>query len=640
MNMQKKKLLVVITLICLLSTMLVGTTSFAFAQENSYEHSSVTDDLLSSNNFSVFNYPVNSNGEVELINFVEYGYSASGKHNYGLYAYIYNPRQLEISENTGANKIQLSVGDGTYKKYPLKFLSKSNNYNNFVKERLFYKFKIEGADELLTKVDKKARIYNISGIELLEKGSQTAKEYLVGGKYVVTGFAKGYGYDVTAESTLKQTIHNIRTLKLNVQSTFYRTPPYKLNTQHQLNSVYFGIPNQILKEYGNLRKVQAEWYEYETEPMIVAEKNLYDSLNPYIGVDIGEYTNDKNCPSLAVGYKKVQYTGGSSTTYNWTYNIGLGLNTLTDRYSRQLSYLFLAEGDPLKYNVPKDMLVNYIYLYNKSFNKGTLPIKNDSVSADLFKTYENPNDCYKNVNIDAEDKFNMLSYDSTNPWWQKWIDYPWFNRPDGLGKDFKDISPIYNVKDKDLLNDMANKLYIDENDTVGFAKYYAEQKLMDKSTFLFRFNVSDYYSAQVCTRFGGGLGGYMAEQTVFLDFDILSLTFEKDGEYINIPTVANPVDVVGSISPPPEIFSLLQRILAWLKRIWKWILLAFICLLLLPVLPNVIIFIFKVAFALIKLPFVLISKTYYAFKKKPGKFKSNVVHIDEKNITKKGKYKR
>lgn len=606
MNTQKRKYITILTLFCLLILLIAGTTSFAFASEQKYEHTNVIDDLLSAENFSIYDYPANTYGEIELINFVEYGYSANGNHDYGLYVYVYNPRQLEFSELPTANKIQLSVGNGTYKKYSLKFLSKSSNYNDFVKERLFYKFKIEGADELLSKLDKEARIYNISGIELLEQTSKTAKEYHVGGKYTVTGYAKGYGLDSNDESTLNQNITNLRTIKLNVESTFFRTPPYKLNTQHQLNTVYFGVPNQILKEYGNLQKVQAEWYEYETEPIIIADKNLYNSLEPYIGVEIGEYTNDKNCPSLSVGYKKVQYTGGSTTSYKWTYNIGLGLNTLTDRYSPQLSYLFLAEGNALDYTLPNDLLLNYIYLYDKSFNRGTLPIKNDSISADLFKTYDNPIDCYKNVNIDAEDKFNMLSYDSTNPWWQKWIDYPWFNAPSGLGKDFKDIPPIYKVSDNDLLNDIANKLYIDKNDTVDFAKYYAEQKVMDKSTFLFRFAVSDYYSAQLRTSFGGGLNGYMAEQTAYLDFDILSLTFEKEGTYINIPVVSNPIDIVGDVTPPPAN-------IPW----WLIILLVIVgIILVIMFLPQILLFLFKLIIWIIKLPFVLVKKTYELCKQK------------------------
>ena len=64
---------------------------------------------------------------------------------------------------------------------------------------------------------------------------------------------------------------------------------------------------------------------------------------------------------------------------------------------------------------------------------------------------------------------------------------------------------------------------------------------------------------------------------------------------------------------------------------------------LLPILPYIIQFIVWI----ISLPFKLLTSIFIGFGKlsqrsneKPGKFRSNVVHVDEKNITKKGKYKR
>lgn len=612
MNTQKRKYITILTLFCLLISLFAGTTSFAFARESKYEYTNVTDDLLSAENFSVYDYPTNPYGEIELINFVEYGYSANGNHDYGLYVYIYNPRQLEFSELPTANKIQLSVGNGTYKKYPLKFLSKSSNYNDFVKERLYYKFKIEGANDLLSQLDKEARIYNISGIELLEIDKQTAKEYHVGGKYTVTGYAKGYGLNSSAESTLNQSITNLRTLKLDVHSAIFRTPPIQKDHQNQLNSVYFAVPNDILKSYGNLQKIQAEWYEYKTAPIIVADNTLYESLSPHMGVTVNGQTQEMDKPRLSYGFTNSQ--DGTTTLYDWTYNMNLNSFNKTKENCTKLDYIFKADGDVLKYNVTDDTLKNYIYNYNKAHDKGYIELKNQRISADLFQDTVDSGRTkgYNNVTIDAGDKFNMLGYDSTNPWWKKYQDYGWFNKPEGLGKDFKDIAPIYQVKDTDL-NNVINNLLVDSEYVDDFVIYYNNQKLVDKTTFIFRFAVTDYFSTNLSSSIGKG---YIAEESVFLDFDILSLTFEKEGKYINIPVVANPIDVVGGITPPPELISIWEKIAEWLKNNWQWIVLALVILLCLPFLPNILLFVFKLLVAIIKLPFVLVKKTYELCKQK------------------------
>ena len=71
---------------------------------------------------------------------------------------------------------------------------------------------------------------------------------------------------------------------------------------------------------------------------------------------------------------------------------------------------------------------------------------------------------------------------------------------------------------------------------------------------MFRFAKTDYYSAPaVYTGYTGSIDesdAYVASQTVFLDFDILSLTFNKEGVYTVIPAVSNPVDIVNGFTPP------------------------------------------------------------------------------------------
>ena len=99
-------------------------------------------------------------------------------------------------------------------------------------------------------------------------------------------------------------------------------------------------------------------------------------------------------------------------------------------------------------------------------------------------------------------------------------------------------------------------------------------------------------------------------QNVFLDFDIIDTTFNRDGKYTVIPVVSDPIDIISDITPPSDfkkesdcngisLFTILMIILA---------VLAFVMLL--PLLPtiltflvNVIVFIFKGIFFILSLPF-------------------------------------
>lgn len=151
--------------------------------------------------------------------------------DYGLYVYIYNPRGLNLSTDSKSNKIQMAISydsegkPNDYAKFDLEFCSRSkdSNYKN-----LFCKFKVVDKKVKDTtfaeRVNSNERRYDISGIELMTYGSSGATEYYVGGTNTfTTGYAKGYGPDATAESTLTSKVKYLETVELEVKHTFYRT---------------------------------------------------------------------------------------------------------------------------------------------------------------------------------------------------------------------------------------------------------------------------------------------------------------------------------------------------------------------------------------------------------------------------------
>ncbi|MBR4420754.1 MAG: hypothetical protein IKT32_07705, partial [Clostridia bacterium] len=196
-------------------------------------------------------------------------------------------------------------------------------------------------------------------------------------------------------------------------------------------------------------------------------------------------------------------------------------------------------------------LTNYIYNYSASADKGYLDIKNGKISADLFQDDVDAGRTrdYNCLTISVDDTFDLLSYSETHTWWDYVGDYGFWNTLFGnvpLGEQSKrDVTPIYEVKPEDLVGDVKEKVLISNELIEEFKTYYNAQE--GKRTFMFRFANTDYKCA-----FLDNKDGYVAEQTVFLDFDIIQLDFYNGEEHVIIPVVTDAVDVVPSITPPPE----------------------------------------------------------------------------------------
>lgn len=663
MTKVKAKILIILTAVLLVFLAAVMPFSlisktYATNSEIKFDDTNVLDDLKSSSvngkPFNINNYPFDSTGKVkkpQVLNFVEYCYSfkINMQGNYGTYIYFYNPQGLNLNVNSLNNKVQMAVSydnDGLpkdYDKFSLKFLSKSeeSNYKN-----LFYKFKVIdkiGADgkTILQRVNSNERRYDVSGVELVTVGQQNAIDYPVAGSFKFTGYVKGYGADSNAESNLISTVNELETIELDVRSTNFRTQSSAVGADHrnELNSVYFSVDNSILDKYGKLQKIKAMWYEYKTAPIIVTQnKGLYDTLQNYMGKTLqGGY--DSALP-YKLGYERnhISTTPTLIVDYGWSYNVKLqssGNAFITSKdVCNQLCYSFYTNGKSAKdYSIPSKDMANYIYNYDKSFNKGTLDIKSGKISADLFTdSVDSGRTRGENcVEIDADGKYDLFSYNSANSgFWDKVGDYGFWDTLFGkvpTDDSIIGIKPIYAVTDSDVSannNAIANNLLINENgiDDVGikgnadyvqgFKSYYENSKKDNKTTYLFRFAVTDYFSGLL---YGENANerpvvmkdeSYKAQESVFLDFDIIQLTFNKDGVYHVIPVVANPIDIINGIDPPIQFDGV-----DWWKIILMVLVLIIVLVLIAPLLPHIISFVFwliKFAFSILLFPFKAIAK--------------------------------
>ena len=304
MRAKLTKALCLSLIVCILLSVFMVTVSAATVKKEvvtDFSKTNVLDDLESSTVngrlFDITDYPYSEQLDIKLITMVEYCYSFESDNldHYGLYLYIYNPRKLTIDTSSGANKIQMATAYDSkgvptrYDKFNLQFCNtvESGNYKN-----LFYKFKVVEKEingtTFYDRVNSNARRYDITGIELKTKGDTNATEYFVGGTYIFSGYAKGFGPDKEADSNLNCVVEELETLKLSVHHTNYRTGVSDKGEDYynEVNTVYFSVPERVFEQYGNLQKIRAEWWEYKTKmATITSNQDFYNQLLQYVGTD-------------------------------------------------------------------------------------------------------------------------------------------------------------------------------------------------------------------------------------------------------------------------------------------------------------------------------------------------------------------
>lgn len=331
------------------------------------------------------------------------------------------------------------------------------------------------------------------------------------------------------------------------------------------------------------------------------------------------------------------------------------------RLSR-LDFLFLIEGkiESLDdYNISSSVLENYMKEYtansgSSSLVAGQFDIKLfshrsivdfdentfDIIYGDVLYPADIGRKLGKNsmtkVSMDIIKGFETVGED-TRTWWDKlWgADVP---------TEMVDVEPIYVFTDQDVKTlkhiDAENeehiswfeKKYFIENDNTNAesGSVIKEMKRMlqnGERPVLFRFAVTDYYSAPAYFEdtndywdsngnFQNGDGvigeyengykpdGYVAQETVFLNFDVISLGFDAENEgRVVLPVVADPINIISGLIPPEDLTvendEWWQKLVMILMLIVLLVILSPILTPLLTVVLNLLITIFGKAFGAI-----------------------------------------
>lgn len=565
--------LCVVTVICGQGN-LSASADTADSVQAAYESTNVLNNLKGSTiggkEFDLADYPHNSNGKPQVISFVEfcYSYYAEKQTDFGLYVYVYNPQDIAFDMATERNKIQFTYGTKpSYSKYTLEFINYSTEAGY---EGRFWKFKVKLTDnqksDILRGVEDNNRIYKVSGIELSVKNKVT--EYLCGQTYTYKGYALGYGSELAQSDTLSCKVDGFdKYLSLDVRSTYYRPKGSNgsANKQDTLHSVYFSVPNEIIDEYGEMTAVHATWLNAYTAPIFVSgNKSYYDEFMKVVGQDVsGDYAFHTNGQG--------RYWGGFYfVKYSHGYNYSGTENDLS-----KLKYAFYAEnGDADTYTLPAELLIGdsksnkkgWFETYTANFGGAKV---NNRYSAELFDKVDSN---FTDITITEKDTFRLTSVTSSQSLWQKM----W-----GTSTSYTNtynMSAIQKVTMDDIDNAISTSAFCDsffiaETDYDDFRNYVKAAKNKKETVYLFRYYQSEYFSVELVEgKYKTGLhmetigdltrpvygtyftdtdtNAYLCQMWVQLDFDIIDLTFTKNGVDTVIPVIMSPMDIAADGTPP------------------------------------------------------------------------------------------
>lgn len=571
---------------------------------NDFDETYVEDDLGEE---KLLEYSLMVGTKPSVVSFMEYCYSDDESllnAKYGLYIYVLNPTRAEYAANIGGNQINMAVSHDSEGKPTSYEILKLKNCGHTTGEydKLIYKFRVLGLEDVVKDVTKQNktnayRKYSVAELQLRNVGSGALTGYAVSRSFTFTGYAKGCGAGAETASTLTCTIGEATTIELEVGHTNYRTDDFVDNVCDEINTVYFSVPDEYFQKYGDkLQKIKAQWYEYKTKPVFVtSDSDAYTALKEKIGVDIGtDWGEHIDGLKWRVLWEEYDW-GKDEKDYSHKYNLGWGIfeasynidydntadPTIAATGETKVSCIdWLFEQTDVKtrddYRVTSERVREYIIWYTDRFpNQTTYSIPTsedpdllevatglfeDSIDADRIELLEDKskNNGYICQEIDAGNVQNLLVKKDDQGFWDKF----WH----GVKYEDEPFSPIVDVT-SDIramsVDTFAEKYYVNAVDKQAVYDYCIAELDKGNHPILFRFAKTEYYASTARFDLDGGLvntgsnlsseDGYVAQETVFLGFDLISLTFRKDTVDTVIGVVSNPIDIINGFTPPADL---------------------------------------------------------------------------------------
>lgn len=574
-------------LFCMSLVPIVGAEEFKNPMLDTY----VCDDL-NTYGFRLSDYPADTSSKrVSLMHFQEYGFHKDGDPRYyDLYVYVYNPSCNAI-ETTG-NYIQLAFGESkNYKKYPLEILSHSVDDEN---ENLFYKFKVSAIESFNKTANRGTRKYFISGIELNFRDDSRDDDYPVSQEWIYSGYQFNFGSSNPAGS-LVCNVKELKTVKIDLHGArwFSSTSDYGKDFRYEVSSVYFAIPNDIIRDFGNpgdengtsgLVSVQGTYNKYGLNGLIVESEGAYNAFQPYLnkGIypSIQDYFSSGNFGSNDPQIKYLSswpefFTGGDVKSLGGLFgnkvnaHVGYSFkrNHNEDNFWDKLGSFFS----------PVDVDVNFYQDFLMLLTRGSSP---DISKGDLTELWESSGKpCfldpanmyigghtegigkdlhYYDISVnDGNLNSQIKSWASTRK--VKFLDKLFNKKLYTDEKGYPDCKPLqeityFNLKDL-VYNEeaMCNEMFMSKADLEEFDDFYDKNHL-GNHVYIMRFAVDPYYCSKGTARFTNDAGAveesdcYYYEKVIYDNFDVLSFTFQREDGFISVvPVNCKPISIIGSV---------------------------------------------------------------------------------------------
>lgn len=345
----------------------------------------------------------------------------------------------------------------------------------------------------------------------------------------------------------------------------------------QLNSIYFSVPNDVIAKYGEMVEVSTWYLEAQTAPALIIDDEK--------GADLFDWANF-NENGFRYFTKDVGITGHTSDRVNsagavYTYHYSYGSEELLyDLFTipmAGISYVkasdnqdFTATGFPMlfagetqtierfdgtSYNdviVSREEVASYIDTLSESYALGErLEFNGRNLKRDLFSSIDPDGEelgtYYK---IQREDMKTLTYLENKRPsFWTALFGADYQTETLASVKSIEDVSLT------DLTGAWEHSLYVDSVDKEEFSSYVTNATANDETTYLCRFAVSDYYSANGEAKYSIDdtvytCPVYLAQQQVYLDLTVLDCTFKVGDVYTTISAVATPIDFIASYTGP------------------------------------------------------------------------------------------
>ncbi|MGN1039996.1 MAG: hypothetical protein ACI4QL_01045 [Candidatus Fimimonas sp.] len=370
------------------------------------------------------------------------------------------------------------------------------------------------------------------------------------------------------------------------------------------------------KVYDKLKRIKAEWYEFVTKDIVVTcNKDFYNGVtgkgsedgHNFIGVSqdwLKDNTNLKYGVGVPYYYTK-PFSSVPCYGYSWCWGREIhtsGESTFDSASIDSLMYLFLVENitssDPdLPLNQQGGISAKQVADYVYEFPSGVanrVEIGGKQINKNLFENKiadsRLVDNAYGKVQCGFDGK-SVYEFDvdagihdySTWDWENSsyWANAlmlqgdPWGWWKALLGNfpeketEFENIEYFVTVLPSDFLDgakklgkqDFCKKYLVNSADYDNFIEYCKKEHSKGNEVLLFRFAVTDYFSEFVDTYYQyNDLQHYRYENqsyrafgSIFLNFDIIQLTFQKGDEYVAMAVISDPINIFPSVTPPTEL---------------------------------------------------------------------------------------